>query len=254
MDRFLQDLRHATRVLAKSPGFTFVVIFTLAVGIGANTAMFSIVNGVLLEGLPFRDPERIVDLNEVERAERNRGAIAPATFADWQRLSTTIETMAAYRSRTYNVDLTNGEPERLPGAMTSSTFFDVLGVAPILGRQFARDDAEPGKGRNVVLSYGFWQRRFGGSPDAINQTVRLNGAPYTVVGVMPVTVNFPQGANFWVPAGDWKGSTLPRHRPGDPPPPPAGSARRARRAGRAPRRRPADRRPRAPRSWRPAGS
>ena len=200
MDRFLQDLRHATRVLAKSPGFTFVVIFTLAVGIGANTAMFSIVNGVLLEGLPFRDPERIVDLNEVERAERNRGAIAPATFADWQRLSTTIETMAAYRSRTYNVDLTNGEPERLPGAMTSSTFFDVLGVAPILGRQFARDDAEPGKGRNVVLSYGFWQRRFGGSPDAINQTVRLNGAPYTVVGVMPVTVNFPQGANFWVPA------------------------------------------------------
>lgn len=200
MDRLLQDLRHAARVLARTPGFTFVVIFTLAVGIGANTAMFSIVNGVLLEGLPFREPERIVDLNEVERAERNRGAVAPATFADWQRLSTTIESMAAYRSRTYNVDLTTGEPERLPGAMTSSTFFDVLGVAPILGRQFTRDDAAPGKGRNVVLSYGFWQRRFGGSPDAINQTVRLNGTPYTVVGVMPVTVNFPQGANFWVPA------------------------------------------------------
>jgi putative ABC transport system permease protein len=200
MDRLLQDLRHAARVLAKTPGFTFIVIFTLAVGIGANTAMFSIVNGVLLEGLPFRDPGRIVDLNEVERAERNRGAVAPATFADWQRLSTTIESMAAYRSRTFNVDLTNGEPERLPGAMTSSTFFDVLGVAPILGRQFTRDDAAPGKGQNVVLSYGFWQRRFGGSPDAVNQTVRLNGTPYTVVGVMPVTVNFPQGANFWVPA------------------------------------------------------
>lgn len=200
MDRFLQDLRHAARVLAKTPGFTFIVIFTLAVGIGANTAMFSIVNGVLLEGLPFREADRIVDLNEVERTDRTRGAVAPATFADWQRLSASIETMAAYRQRTWNVALDAGEPERLPGAMTSSTFFDVLGVSPILGRQFTRDDAAPGKGQNVVLSYGFWQRRFAGSPEAINQTVRLNGMPYIVVGVMPATVNFPQNANFWVPA------------------------------------------------------
>ncbi len=162
--------------------------------------MFSIVNGVLLQGLPFADAERLVDLNEVERAQRDRGAIAPATFADWRRLSTTIETMAVYQRRTFNVALSTGEPERLPGAVTSSTFFDVLGVAPVLGRQFTRDDAEPGRGQNVVLSYGFWQRRFAGSPDAINQTVRLNGTPYTVVGVMPVTVNFPQEAEFWLPA------------------------------------------------------
>ncbi|MCC6991548.1 MAG: ABC transporter permease, partial [Acidobacteria bacterium] len=200
MDRLLQDLRHASRVLFKTPGFTFVVMFTLAVGIGANTAMFSVVNGVLLEGLPFRDAERIVDLNEVERDDRTRGAVAPATFADWQRLSTSIEVMAAYRQRTFNVTLATGEPERLPGATTSSTFFDVLGVSPILGRQFTRDDAAPGRGQNVVLSYGFWQRRFGGSEDAINQTVRLNGSPFTVVGVMPATVNFPQNVNFWVPA------------------------------------------------------
>jgi len=200
MDRLLQDLRHATRVLQKTPGFTFIIIFTLAVGIGANTAMFSIVNGVLLEGLPFPDAERIIDLNEVERADRTRGAVAPATFTDWRRLSTTIEVMSAYRPRTFNVTLSAGEPERLPGASTSSTFFDVLGVAPILGRQFTRDDAEPGRGQNVVLSYGFWQRRFGGSPDAINQTIRLNGTPYTVVGVMPVTVNFPQNVNFWIPS------------------------------------------------------
>ena len=200
MDRLVQDLRHAVRVLLKTPGFTFVVVFTLAVGIGANTAMFSIVDGVLLAGLPFREADRIVDLNEVERADRTRGAVAPATFADWQRLSTTLESMAAYRQRTYNVALDAGEPERLPGAMTSSTFFDVLGVGPVLGRGFTRDDAAPGRGQHVVISYGFWQRRFGGAPDAINQTLRLNGTPYTVVGVMPATLNFPQNANFWIPA------------------------------------------------------
>lgn len=212
MDRLLQDLRHAARVLLKAPGFTFVAIFTLAVGIGANTAMFSIVDGVLLQGLPFRDAERLVDLNEVERAERNRGAIAPATFADWRRLATTIQTMAAYQRRTFNVALSSGAPERLAGAVTSSTFFDVLGVPPVLGRQFTRDDAEPGKGQNVVVSYGFWQRRLGGSNDAINQTVRLNGAPYTVIGVMPVTVNFPQDVDFWIPAAH----DLPSMDPRDP--------------------------------------
>jgi len=212
MDRLLQDLRHAARVLLKTPGFTFIVIFTLAVGIGANTAMFSIVNGVMLQGLPFRDAERIVDLNEVERRDRTRGAVAPATFADWQRLSTTIESMAAYRSGTFNVALSSGEPERLRGATTSSTFFDVLGVAPILGRQFTRDDATPGRGQNVVVSYGFWQRRFAGSPEAINQTVRLDGRPYTVVGVMPVTVNFPQDAEFWIPSA----YDLPAFGPRDP--------------------------------------
>lgn len=200
MDRLLQDLRHASRVLLKTPGFTFVVVLTLALGIGANTAMFSIVNGVLLAGLPFRDADRLVDLNEVERADRTRGAVAPATFADWQRLVTTVETMAAYRQRTYNLTLEAGEPERLPGAMTSSTFFDVLGVAPLLGRTFTRDDAAPGAGQHVVLSYGLWQRGFGGAPDAVGRTVRLNGAPYTVIGVMPATVNFPQNAGFWIPA------------------------------------------------------
>ena len=200
MDRLLQDLRHAVRVLLKTPAFTAIVVFTLAVGIGANTAMFSIVDGVLLSGLPFRDADRLVDLNEVERADRTRGAVAPATFADWQRLSTSIETMAAYRQRTYNVALEAGEPERLSGAMTSSTFFDVLGTGPILGRQFTREDAAPGQGQHVVLSYGFWQRNFGGARDVVGKTVRLNGTPYDVIGVMPATVNFPQGANFWIPA------------------------------------------------------
>lgn len=188
-------------MLLKAPVFTAVVIFTLAVGIGANTAMFSIVNGVLLQGLPFRDADRIVDLNEVERRDPSGGgAIAPATFLDWKRLSSTMDAMSVYTLRTFNVAPAAGEPERMRGAVTSTTFFDVLGTAPILGRQFTRNDAEPGGGENIVLSYGLWQRYFGGAPDVLNQTVRLNGMPYTVVGVMPALVNFPQNAQFWVPA------------------------------------------------------
>lgn len=188
-------------MLLKTPVFTTVVIFTLAIGIGANTAMFSIVNGVLLQGLPFRDAERIVDINEVERREpAGGGAIAPATFIDWQKMSTTIEAMSAYAPRTFNVAPSAGEPERMRGAVASTAFFDVLGVSPILGRQFTRNDAEPGQGENVVLSYGLWQRYFKAAPDVINQTVRLNGQPYTVVGVMPATVNFPENAQFWIPA------------------------------------------------------
>jgi len=188
-------------MLRKTPVFTAVVIFTLAVGIGANTAMFSIVNGVLLQGLPFRDAGRIVDLNEVERRDpTGGGAIAPASFSDWQKMSTTIEVMSAYAPRTFNVAPAAGEPERMRGAVTSTAFFDVLGVAPLLGRQFTRNDAEPGQGQNVVLSYGLWQRYFSAKPDVINQTVRLNGQPHTVIGVMPATVNFPENAQFWVPA------------------------------------------------------
>jgi hypothetical protein len=181
----LQDLRHATGA-REDARLTFIVIFTLAVGIGANTAMFSIVNGVLLEGCPFVRPSDL-DLNEVEREERNRGAIAPATFADWQRLATTSRRWRP-TGRARSTSIHERRARAAAGRDDVIDLFDVLGVAPILGRQFTRDDAAPGRGQNVVLSYGFWCR-FGGSPDALNQTVRLNGTPYTVVGVMPVTVN-----------------------------------------------------------------
>ena len=196
MDHFIQDMRHATRVLLKTPVFTLVVIFTLALGIGANTAMFSVVNAVLLQALPFRDATRVVDINEYDRSGPT--AIAPANFVDWQRLSRSFGAMAVYRPRTFNVATGTGEPERLQGAQTSSTFFDVLGVTPIAGRQFTREDAQPGRA-TVILSYGFWQRRFAGA-DVGNRTIRLNGEPYTVAGVMPAAFSFPQDAEFWVSA------------------------------------------------------
>jgi putative ABC transport system permease protein len=208
MDRLLQDLRHAVRVLLKTPVFTVVVIFTLALGIGANTAMFSVVNAVLLQDLPFHDPARVVDINEYSNG--NPTAIAPANFVDWRRMSRSFSAMAVYRPRTYNVATGSGEPERLPGAQTSSTFFDVLGVTPILGRAFTADDAEPGRA-TVVVSYGLWQRRFGGA-DVVNRTIRLNGEPFTVAGVMPPGFSFPQDAEFWTASA----YDLPPGGPGDP--------------------------------------
>jgi putative ABC transport system permease protein len=198
MDRVFQDLRHAARMLARTPVFTLVIIFTLAVGIGANTAMFSVVNAVLLQGLPFQDADRIVDINEVEKRDRERGAIAPANFLDWRTQAASFDSMSVYAVRNMNVATTGGEPERLPGAFTSTSFFDVLGVAPVLGRAFLPSEAEPGQATSVVLGYGLWQRRFAGSPDVVGQTMRINGAPYTIVGVMPPTVTFPARAEIWI--------------------------------------------------------
>ncbi len=200
MDRLIQDLRHATRMLGRAPAFTLVVIFTLAVGIGANTAMFSVVNAVLLSGLPFRDADRLLDLNEVEVDNRARGAIAPANFLDWRAQAQSFEGMSVYQARTFNVATGSGEPERLPGAVTSTNFFEVLGTTPLLGRAFTVMEREPGAGTSAVLSYGIWQRRFAGDPQVVGRELRLNGEPYTVVGVMPATVNFPQNAEFWIPA------------------------------------------------------
>ena len=198
MDRITQDLRHAARMLLRTPLFTIVIIFTLAVGIGANTAMFSVVNAVLLQGLPFRDAERIVDLNEVEIDNRDRGAIAPANFVDWRKQAQSFDAMSVYAVRNTNVATAGGEPERLAAAFTSTSFFDVLGVSPVLGRTFTASDAEPGQSNVVVLGYGLWQRRFAGAPDVVGQTMRVNGETYTIVGVMPASVSFPTRAEMWM--------------------------------------------------------
>ncbi|MEZ5283608.1 MAG: ABC transporter permease [Vicinamibacterales bacterium] len=198
MDRLSQDLRHAVRMLLRTPVFTMVIVFTLAVGIGANTAMFSVVNAVLLQRLPFREADRVMDLNEVEIRNRDRGAIAPANFLDWRAQSSSFASMSLYAVRNFNIATSGGEPERLAGAYASSTFFDTLGAAPLLGRTFQPTDAEPGHANVAVLGYGLWQRRFGGSPGAVGETLRINGEVFTIVGVMPATVAFPARAELWL--------------------------------------------------------
>ena len=158
-------------MLARTPVFTLVIIFTLAVGVGANTAMFSVVNAVLLQGLPFRDADRIVDINEVEMRDRERGAIAPANFLDWRAQATVVRhderLFGEERQRRHRPAASRSG---CVGAFTSTTFFDVLGVPPVLGRTFLPSEAEPGQATSVVLSYGLWQRRFAGAADVIGQT------------------------------------------------------------------------------------
>jgi predicted permease len=199
-------------MLARTPTFTLVIIFTLAVGIGANTAMFSVVNAVLLQSLPFRDADRIVDITEVETRLRDRAAIAPANFLDWRAQAKSFEAMSVYAVRNMNLATTGGEPERVTGAFTSSTFFEVLGVRPVLGRAFMTADAEPGAEKAVVLSYPLWERRFAGASDIVGQSMRINGEPHTIVGVMPATVNFPARAELWIASA----YDLPPGGPGDP--------------------------------------
>jgi putative ABC transport system permease protein len=179
----MQTLRYAFRMLRKNPGVTLVAVITLALGIGANTAIFSVVNGVLLRPLEYRNPDRLVSLWE-NVPGHGRWRAAPANFFDWKKQNTLFEDMAAYGGSA--MTLTGaGEPEQLIGTRVSSGYFAVVGVAPVLGRSFFPEEYEPGKGQIVILSHSLWQRRFGGSENIVNNSITLDGTVYTVVGVMP---------------------------------------------------------------------
>ncbi len=185
MNTFLQDLRYGLRLLLKSPGFTAVAVLSLALGIGANTAVFSVLNAVLLKALPYHQPENIV-LTWGDSAKENihRGQISATDLADWQARShsfAAISTYASFRP----IIAGNGEPERIPGAQVGDGFFEVMGGRPLLGRVFTAEEQVEGKDNVAVLSYGLWQRRFAGNANVIGQTLMLSGHAYTVVGVMP---------------------------------------------------------------------
>lgn len=182
MQSLLQDLRYGVRMLLKNPGVSAVAILTLALGIGANAAIFSVVNTVLLRPLPYREPDRLVALWE-NVPTHGRWRVAPANFFDWKKQSTSFEAMAAYGGSA--MTLTGvGEPEQLQGTRVSSGYFEVVGIAPSLGRAFVADEYEVGKGQVVILSHSVWQRRFGSDPSILHKSVNLDGQPYTVVGVM----------------------------------------------------------------------
>src|SRR5512133_1081462 len=174
MDTLGQDIRYAVRRLLKNPGFTIVAAATLALGIGANSAIFSVAYGVLLKPLPYADPDRLVALYHL--SEGHRTTMSGPNFVDVRKLSQTLGDAAAIaRSR---VILTGrGEPARLDGAEVSASFFNLLGVPPALGRGFNADENKPGHSRVAVLSYGLWQQRFGGSRAAIGQMMTLDGVP-----------------------------------------------------------------------------
>src|SRR5688500_9466183 len=196
----LTDVRFAVRQLRKTPGFTAVAILTLAFGIGATSAIFSVVNSVLLRPLPYPDSEALVRIHEVV-PQYGRFAVAPASFLDWRQQSTVFERMITYTSDTTTVDV-GGGPERLTGAITSWDVFDMLGVAPALGRSFRQEEDAPGKDGVVILSHGMWQSRFGGDPAVLGKTIVMSGEPAIIVGVMPAEFYFPgRTTEYWRPLG-----------------------------------------------------
>ena len=201
LDDLKRDARYAFRTLYRSPGFTIVAVLTLALGIGANTAMFSVVNAVILRPLPYQDPDRLAMLwtNDPQRDIQEEGTAYP-TFLDWRRQTRTFADMAIC-SRGNPVTLTGGnDPERLMGEAVSANLFSLLGVAPVVGRSFSPEE-EQRRERVVVLSYALWERRFGASPEAIGKTLEIDGQPFQVIGVMPARFYFPtKDVQLWQPA------------------------------------------------------
>ena len=206
LETLAQDVRYGLRMLRKSPGFTAIAVLTLALGIGATTALFSVVNGVVLNPLPYPQPDRLYELYS-QTSLCNACSISYPDFVDWQRENQTFESLAAYRADNFNLT-GSGEPERVTTEMTSADFFRVLGVKPIAGRTFTKDDDCAGGAPVVILSEGFWKRKFGGAPSMLGRAIVLNGVEYTVIGIIPQSFYFSGGNDFtlsdtYVPIGQW---------------------------------------------------
>jgi putative ABC transport system permease protein len=193
-----QDLKYGIRLLAKNPWFTAVAVLTLALGIGANTAIFSTVNALLLHPHPFPRLDQLVLIQESSDANPGDLRVAPADFVDFQRESDVFERIAASKYQPFNLTAVD-QPEDVQGYLVSPNFLDVIGVRPALGRGFYPSEEEPGRDQVVLLSYGLWQRRFGGDPSVVGKTIQINGRTHTVIGVMSKDFDYPLGANIWAP-------------------------------------------------------
>ncbi|HSE32529.1 MAG TPA: ABC transporter permease [Pyrinomonadaceae bacterium] len=199
MDTVFKDIRYAARSLRRTPAFTAVAVITLALGIGANTAIFSVINGVLLRPLPYPESQDLMFVSERDQQMR-RLALAWPNYLDWRAQNQVFENVGVYNRDSYN--LTNaGEAQRLFAGQVSADLFPTLRVNPVLGRLFHHDEDQPGGPLVVVLSYGLWQRTFGGDANIINRAITLSDRPYTVIGVMPQGFDFPARADIWVSAG-----------------------------------------------------
>jgi putative ABC transport system permease protein len=199
MNIFFQDIRYGLRMLGKNPGFTFVAVLTLALGIGATSIMFSFANGMLLCSLPYKDSDRlvIVDENSQKRGVTSMGVSYP-NFLDWREQNQVFSGIASYLSGNFTIT-GGGEPEQLTGTWMSYDTFEVLGISPLLGRSFTAEEDRPEHDNVVILSHGLWQRRFGADPSILGQTIILNSRSRTVIGVMPPDFKFPDTSELWAP-------------------------------------------------------
>ncbi len=198
MESLLHDIKFSVRMLLKAPAFTIVAILTLALGIGANTAIFSVINAVLLRPLPFHEPDRLVQLWETEAAPGTYPFAGP-DYLDWQAQNHTLEATSLYTwGRNFNASGA-GQPEPVLALNTQANFFSVLGVRPFLGRTFVTGEDQAGKNRVVIVSYGIWQRHFGRDPGVLGRTLNLDSEAYSVIGVMPRGFRFPSQTEIWIP-------------------------------------------------------
>src|SRR5271169_1116358 len=200
IDTLLQDLRYGTRMLWKNAGFTGLAVLTLALGIGANTAIFSMVNALLLHPYDFGNLDSLVRVWETRGMDEGYDArrVAPADAADFLSDTDVFQNLTGYRDQTFNLSI-EGSVEPVLGCRVSASFFDVLGRGPVFGRGFVQKEEQPGFEQVVILGYGLWQRRFGGERGVLGKPVKLNGRDYVVVGIMPPKFSFPVPSELWVP-------------------------------------------------------
>jgi predicted permease len=205
LDEVRQDVRYALRALAAAPGFTAAALLTLALGIGATTAIFSIVRGVLLEPLPFADPERLVRIWHANPAQGiEKSGVSEPDFLDWREQSQHAESMAGFwfQDQLSGLDLTgSGDPERMSAALVTDGFFETLGTPPLLGRWIVPDEHVDGRNRVAVLSHGLWTRRYGADPAILGRTLTLNDEPFQIAGIMPPGFTYPaeRTLDLWIP-------------------------------------------------------
>jgi len=199
MERLLQDIRFGLRTITKNPGFTLVAVIALALGIGANSVIFSAVNSVLLRPLPYKDSDRLVMIwHKYPDINLPQASLSPPSYIEYRDMTSSFEQVAAVTN--WSANLTGiDEPERIQGAQLSANFFSALGVGPALGRTFLTEEDQPGKSRVVIISHGLWQRRFGSDPNIIGRQITLDGNSYDVVGVMPRGFSFFLEVDIWTP-------------------------------------------------------
>src|SRR5215472_12175707 len=194
-----QDIRYALRLLIKNPAFSLIAIFTLALGIGANSTIFTVVNSVLLKPLPLPSADRILVLNELFLNSGGWGTVSVPNLKDWRDQNTVFEHIAAYTSGSFNLQ-TADSPSRIAGSLVTADYLDMLGVQPELGRVFSAGEDQPGSDPVVVLSDRLWRSNFGADPTLVGKTITLGGLPHTVIGVMPDVFRLPSRSTLlWVP-------------------------------------------------------
>ncbi len=204
MENLLQDIRYGIRTLAKNPGFTAVAVLTLALGIGANTAIFSVVENLLLRPLPYPRPDRLVEIANSYPPQLPKVGLSPGDYADWRRQNASFSEMGAYAKITQGFNLTGeGEPQRVTAVYADDGLFPMLGVRPITGRAFLPEEDRAGSAPVVILGHHLWQSRFGGDPGVVGRSISLDNQRYTIVGVLPAGMQLSRSADLWLPLGQF---------------------------------------------------